>query len=220
MSGEWFAYVHECGHLVHNSLYNFGNAASYSFLTDNNTFIKLHEINRKEVTYLNDPRTPCQAKPREENMNDCIQHYIENKIGCQLPWYTNATTLPKCIGNSPYQSFLGAYDEIAGLSGFSISKRTGCLPSCKINEFSLSIISHISIPKESEAYQGSSYIGLFYYPGGRYMQKVYYYNYDFTSYIADVGGLLGLFLGYSMLSFYDGVKYAWKSIMKNTKNKE
>ena len=53
--------------------------------------------------------------------------------------------------------------------------------------------------------------GYFYYPGGRYKQKVYHYAYDFTSYIADVGGLVGLFCGHSMLSFYDGLKNVWKN---------
>ena len=66
---------------------------------------------------------------------------------------------------------------------------------------------------EIEGFKTPKFGGQFYYPGGRYIKKVYHYNYDFTSYIADVGGLVGLFLGYSMLSFYDGLKSAWRKIM-------
>ena len=206
MTSEWFVYVHERGHLVHNSLYNFGIAQSYTTLLDGNTTITtVHEINRKEVTHLNDPRTPCQPKPRDVDMNTCIQHYIEKKIGCQLPWYEDKTTLPKCKEEGQFLDFLMTYEEIASLSGASIAKRTGCLPSCKRNEFALHIIDHIL--KEGEA----TYTGYFYYPGGSYKQIVYHYTYDFTSYIADAGGLVGLFLGYSMLSFYDGLKNAWKN---------
>ena len=211
LPGEWFAYVHDHGHMIHNSLYNFGNDLSYTSIHNNNTLIKAHEIRRREVTYLNDPRTPCQPKPRNEDMNNCVQRYIENEIGCQLPWNRNMTTLPKCTEREQYKHFLEKYDEIASLGGFSISKTTGCLPSCTINEFSLKVKSSMSISNESNSYIGSMYAGLFYYPGGRYIQKVYYYQYDFTSYIADVGGLVGLFLGYSMLSFYDGLKYVWKN---------
>ena len=214
---EWFAYVHEQGHMIHNSMYNFGNAASYVYRTSHETFVKVHEINRKEVTYLNDPRTPCQLKPREEAMNNCIQNYIENKMVCQLPWNTKDTTLPKCIKREQYKRFLDEYDEIASLSGFSIAQQTGCLPSCKINEFSLNVMSQMTLPEESGYAQGSAYIGMFYYPSGRYMQKSYYYMYDFTSYIADVGGLVGLFLGYSMLSFYDGLQYVWKNKIMSKK---
>ena len=59
--------------------------------------------------------------------------------------------------------------------------------------------------------EGTKFRGHFFYPGGRYAEKVYNHKYDFTSYIADVGGLVGLFLGYSMLSFYDGMKSLWKN---------
>ena len=202
---EWFVYIHEQGHMVHNSLYNFGSALSYTVI-DNNTWKTVHEINGKEVSYLNDPRTPCQSKPRGEEMNTCIQHYIENMMGCQLPWHNDMTNMPKCTDNARYQAFLGAYDEIVSLDGFSIAKKTGCLPSCIRNEFTMNVLSRMSYPDE-----GAQYNSYFYYPGGRYHQKVFYYTYDFTSYIADIGGLVGLFLGFSMLSIYDEIKRAWKN---------
>ena len=206
MPSEWFAYVHERDHMVHNSFYNFGNYLSYTQFHDNSTFIKVHEINRKEVTYLNDPRTPCLPTPRNINMDDCIQHYIENEIGCQLPWHKIKTNLPRCVEINQYQWFLDSYDKIASLSGFSIAKRTGCLPSCKINEFTMTIKELIYKPDERAMYSG-----YFFYPGGRYSKKIYHYTYDFTSYVADIGGLVGLFLGYSMLGFYDGIKNVWKN---------
>ena len=202
---EWFAYVHEKDHMLHNSLYNFGNHMSYTTFSDNLSRVTLHEIKRTEVTYLNEPRTPCEMKPRKQNMENCIQHHLEDTIGCQLPWNTDNTTLPKCIETIQYQTFLHLYDEIASLSGFSIAKRTGCLPSCKINEFTMTVQNTITMPKRS------TYTGYFFYPGGRYLKKVYHYNYDFTSYVADVGGLVGLFLGFSMLGFYDGLKNAYKN---------
>ena len=69
----------------------------------------------------------------------------------------------------------------------------------------------ISLPL---AYAENTYIGYFYYPGGQYWKKDYHYSYDFASYIADVGGLVGLFLGYSMLGFYDGLKNVYKNKIK------
>ena len=207
-SVEWLVYVHERDHLVHNSLYNFGGAQSYTTLIDESTaIIVVHEINRKEVTYLSDPRTPCQSKPREEDMNTCIQNHIENKMRCQLPWHAEKTTLPKCTESGQYGDFLGSYEEIASLDEFAIARMTCCLPSCKISEFTLNIINRIAVNvSEGEV----KYNGYFYYPGSRYTQKVYHYTYDFTSYIADAGGLVGLFLGYSMLSIYDMIKNTWK----------
>ena len=204
--GEWFVYIHERNHMVLNSQQNFGNYYSYTTLPDNSTYVKVHEINRKEVTYLNDPRTPCLSKAREEGMNKCIQHYIEKEIGCRLPWNNGKTQLPRCIEKEQYQSFLDTSDKISRLSGFSIAKKTGCLPSCKIYEYTMEILDLINLRNGIAIFEG-----YFYFPGGQYWQKVYHYNYDFTSYIADVGGLVGLFLGFSMLGFYDGLKNAYKS---------
>ena len=200
-------FIHERGHLVYNSMDNFGNAQSYTSMDDSNTsFTTVHEIHRKEVSYLNDPRTPCLSKPRDEEMNTCIQHFIENTIGCQLPWHTDTTNFSKCTEPEQYTDYLVAYDEIVSLSGFSIAKKTGCLPSCKINEFTVNIVSRLAMPDEDAQYNG-----YFFYPGARYQQKVYFYTYDFTSYIADAGGLVGLFLGFSILNVYDGLKYIWKN---------
>ena len=143
-------------------------------------------------------------------MDDCIRSYIEDKIRCQLPWGTDKKTWPKCTENHQYQDFLNSHDEIASLSGFSIAKRTGCLPSCNINEYTMTSFPGIisdGILGDTEPH----YMGVFYYPGGRYWEKIYHYNYDFTSYIADVGGLVGLVVlpfwsSQKMIwSFYDGV---------------
>ena len=40
----------------------------------------------------------------------------------------------------------------------------------------------------------------------RYTELVHYYTYEWSSFIADVGGFLGLLLGYSVLSIYDEAK--------------
>ena len=89
---------------------------------------------------------------------------------------------------------------------------TGCLPSCKRNEYSVNIIERMNVDDE---YGRTMYTGYFYYPSGRYIKKDYYYTYDFSSYIADVGGLVGLFLGHSLISLYDLLKQAWKNKRKH-----
>ena len=171
----------------------------------------VHEIHRKEVTYLNDPKTPCQPQDRDEEMNTCIQHHIESVTGCKLPWHVEKTALPTCILSDQYTEFIRLYDKIAGLSSSSVANETGCLPSCKRNEYSVHIIDRTSMPDE---FNSSTYYGFFFYPSGRYIKKDYYYTYDFDSYIADVGGLVGLFLGQSLLSFYDILNQGWKNKKK------
>ena len=43
----------------------------------------------------------------------------------------------------------------------------------------------------------------FMYLNNRYTEEVFYYTYDFESFVADFGGYMGLILGHSMLTLYD-----------------
>ena len=47
--------------------------------------------------------------------------------------------------------------------------------------------------------------------GPRFDEKIYYYTYEWGGFIADVGGYMGLLLGHSAISFYDGLKRFWKN---------
>ena len=168
------------------------------------------EVQKKDVTYLNDDRTPCQQKPRTEEISTCIQHYIENKMRCQLPWHNQNTTFPQCIKSDQYVEFLNTYLGISSQNEAWIAKVTGCLPSCRRNEFEVKVVNRIEMPPENgKCY----YSGMFYYPSGSYKEKTYYYTYEFSDYIADIGGYMGLLLGYSLISFYDGFKYMLKKIL-------
>ena len=212
LSGEWTVIIHDRNHYINNGHYKYGNAYSYtSLLGSNKSRMGLFEIQKKVVTYLNDERTPCQSKLREEEINTCIHHHIENKIGCQLPWHNKNTTLPRCIKFEQYEEFLNSYDQISNLNVASISKVTGCLPSCKRNEFKLKVVSQMDMP--SIEGQIHFFGGIFFYPSGAYKEKSYYHTYEFSDYIADVGGYMGLLLGFSLLSFYDGFKYMCKKIL-------
>ena len=47
-----------------------------------------------------------------------------------------------------------------------------------------------------------------------YVQEEQYIIYDFNSFIADVGGYMGLLLGSSILSLYDEVERLFRSMSK------
>ena len=206
---EWIIYIHDKGNMLHNSLDNFGSTFSYTDTSSSNfSLTTIHEIKKRQVSYLNDKRTPCQSKPRQAEMNTCIQQYIESEIGCQLPW-NNASSSSACTESHQYQEFLTTYDKIAKLSERSIAERTGCLPSCQRNEFTVKILNRIENPSDTRGY----YTGYFYYASGRYMKKSHHYEYDLFDLLADVGGYMGLLVGYSLLSVYDSIKYFCKKVL-------
>ena len=211
-SNEWTVIIHDRGHYIHGALYKYGSANSYTVHHNvKSSLMTVHEVQKKEVTYLNDERTPCQSKPRSEEISTCIQHYIENTMRCRLPWHSNQSkTLPQCKKLDQYEDFLNNYLWISNQKEASIAKVTGCLPSCKRNEFDVKVVNRIKMPSEDGKLY---YSALFYYPSGSYTEKSYYYTYEFSDYLADIGGYMGLLLGYSLISFYDGFKYILKKIM-------
>ena len=206
LTGEWSVVIHDRGHYIHNAMYKYGNAYTYTMLNPGKESMTVNEIHMKEVTYINDERTPCQSTPRTEEINTCIQRHIENEMECQLPWHNEVTSLPRCSASDKYEEFLNSYIRIKSLSEEQISNETGCLPSCQRNEFEVLVNNHFRRPTSDGK---ASYSGLFYYPSGEFRKKTYFYVYDFGDYIGDVGGYLGLLLGYSMLTFYDGFKYMY-----------
>ena len=210
---EWTIIIHERNHYINNAYYKYGSAYSYtSLIGRNKSVMVLYEVRKEVVTYLNDERTPCQTKMREEEINTCIHRHIENRMGCQLPWHNKSTTLPRCIDFEQYQEFLNSYYHISNLNEASIAKETGCLPSCKRVEFKLKVVNQMLIPVMSG--QIRLFGAMFYYPSGAYKKRSYYYTYELSDYIADIGGYMGLLLGCSLLSFYDWLKNMCKKILK------
>ena len=83
-----------------------------------------------------------------------------------------------------------------------IYKMTGCLASCQRNEYTLT---GSDFTKKKFLWNvGKTKLELpFKIMGSSYKEEEQYVIYDFNSFIGDVGGFLGLLLGYSALSIYD-----------------
>ena len=166
----------------------------------------------KDVTYLNDERTPCQSQPRTEEMNSCIQHYIEKTMRCQLPWHNDSKSMQRCSKPEQYDEFLKTFTKLVKKKESTIAEMTGCLPSCRRREFEMKFINRMAKPLVDGKMQSSGY---FYYPTGRYIEKQHFYTYTYGDFIADMGGFIGLFLGYSALDCYDAVRYLFKEALKS-----
>ena len=187
-----------------HSLYSYGSDYTLTTLPGNVSIINAYEIKKKDVTYLNDEKTPCQPEPRIEEINTCIQHHIEKKMACQLPWHKKSTIYTRCTKPEQYDKFINMYNDITGKQETQIAAITGCLPSCKRAEFEMKLICRMTMPLVDGERQISGY---FYYPTRRYIEKYHFYAYNVSDFLADMGGLLGLMLGYSALTCYDAIIY-------------
>ena len=83
----------------------------------------------------------------------------------------------------------------------TIFELTGCLQSCQRNEYTLTGSEFKAI---KFSLWGKPNLKLAFSIGKTsYKEEEQYVIYDFNSFIGDVGGFLGLLLGYSALSIYD-----------------
>ena len=189
-----------------HSLYSYGSDYTMTAeLPGNESVIHTYEIKKKDVTYLNDKQTPCQPGPRTEEINTCIQHHIEKKLACELPWHNESTTLQKCETPEQYNEFIKMYNDLSGKHEAKIAEITGCLPTCQRGEFEMKRLNRIRVADGLRQISG-----YFYYPTRRYTEKYHFYDYTFGDFLADVGGYVGLLLGYSALTCYDAFIYLCK----------
>ena len=112
---------------------------------------------------------------------------------------------------------------VSGLDEREIFEKTGCTPGCSKSMIEISPEYHDNMIKK---YNNEVRL-LFYYNSGEYELGEEYYIYNWGSFVADIGGYLGLLLGSSILSMYhmitplliqQGKWLARKMEKHNTKN--
>ena len=167
-------------------------------------------LQKSHIKALNQPSEPCSdINERSSNTSFCIANFIQDKIGCSIKIHGSGLNKhPSCTKRSQIEDLLDILELLKYADAKAIENITGCLASCEKNEYK--ILFNRKIPSRSSQY--------YYCTGGNstcYMsltlqinemsheEKKQYVVYDINSFIADVGGFMGLLLGFSILSLYD-----------------
>ncbi len=95
-----------------------------------------------------------------------------------------------------------AYD-LDALDERSVYTRTGCLPACDTAEYDARLYGDAQIEEASSYYaRVDTEINLeFFFKTGRHEVMEQYLVYDYDSLMPDIGGYMGLILGYSLFTF-------------------
>ena len=197
---EIYVYVFSKEHIViprKKSVY--GSAIERIQVSDNTSYRhkfyvqkdKLKQINRDRVGHrcVND-----NAYGDQESVGRCIVRYFEDVNNCSTYGLLSNNTKKICNKTSKYSMNIGwSEDEIFNL--------TGCIPNCTRDLISLKQDHDypLSWPVENDQ---QKVIIMLEYEDGSYTLTEEYEDYDSSSFIADVGGYLGLLLGHSVLSIY------------------
>ena len=147
----------------------------------------------------------------EDNSNrqtDCLNNYYASKLNCTLPWIyaDNQDHTGLCDGKDKFEEFRNLSMSIGETEATNDLKKMGCIISnCQQKSWNIETSKKLKNPTNS-----TFPIFIF-----SHKTKVLLRNeielYTISSFFAEIGGYLGLFLGESMISYFlIGVKWAQK----------
>ena len=123
---------------------------------------------------------------------------MEKDLNCSLRRLMTDPILGTCNDTKFGSSKDDMLSRLNRLDERQIFEMTGCMPGCSKSKIELA-----TIDEDNMIDDGKNVAKLrFVYPRGEYDLVEEYYIYNWGSFIADVGGYLGLLLGYSALSMY------------------
>ena len=162
-------------------------------------------IAKSGLKALDQPSQRCDDN--EENIPEttsCIANYINKQLGCNMNIHGHMDNkMQLCNSTEQYDEWRNISMMFEKAGSNAINKLTGCLPLCSRNEYALT---GKEFKKNTVFAMFSTETKLhlvFRIMDGSYKEEEQYVIYDFNSFIGDVGGFLGLLLGYSALSIYD-----------------
>ena len=132
--------------------------------------------------------------------SSCIANYIEEKLGCN-PRILGSSKWSKkyCNSTSELKSLANITNEFTKFNANKFRDITGCLALCEKDEYDT-----IDGPlTEGYSKMARDFHLQFNIASGSLEEKEQYLIYDLDSFIADIGGFLGLLLGWSVLSLYN-----------------
>ena len=171
------------------------------------------------------PPPPSNKTQSKEGIKFChLATLIQDKIGCGIKIHghgganhdNNLLNLHRCNLGSQVKDLYRILSPFKFADAKIIHEKTGCLGSCESSEYK-----KLESTKVQEFYFRSCKKGILpcslkltlEIPQGEitYEGKKQFVVYDFNSFIADVGGFMGLLLGFSFLSIYDELENLLKS---------
>ncbi len=141
----------------------------------------------------------CNETETEVSVEACLNRFIEDSAGCSSKYQTTPPSKPVCTTMEQYRNWTEWLYKLKKMDETSIHAKTGCLATCNYNEYDLSTPSQVVVSNSSTS-EGKELSLALTFPKGKYEVRELYYVYDQDSFIADVGGYLGLLLGHSIFS--------------------
>ena len=148
-----------------------------------------------DMTFCNEGK--LKVKP-------CLRQFIISQIGCDV--YGNGTV---CSTNEQIQAYINFYEKINGMSDRAITQLTQCSLSCHTQDYEFAILKESEANLNKEPALELSFISA----TSKNKAEKDILLYDFNNLVADIGGLLGLLLGASVLGLIDNGENFFRYLM-------
>ena len=122
-----------------------------------------------------------------------------------------------CNSTASLHQFATISAKLQHADASTIYHMTGCLSACERDQLEIKMTDKTEVLFPSTSYHGHVTLWLFIsMHDTSFVEKEEYLIYDFNSFIADVGGYMGLLLGSSILSLYDEAERLISNICRST----
>ena len=177
----------------------------------------------QKIVIIKQVKRTTEENPCKENhdyrLQHCVRQYVENKIGCKMPWTTieYKERMNNCIRMKDYKLFEDYYHRLVDLDIKDLTAKTGCKPPCTYKEVKtvgeIFPINNKQFYKYSDGYLLSL-------ASTNVQVETEVRLYTFVNLVGDIGGSLGLFLGFSFFMMWDLLMFLIEFIKnKNIKNR-
>ena len=174
---------------------------------------QLLHIKKSHVKAVDHPSHHCNAVSRNISTSACIANFIEKEIGCNPNVYGSQYSKgPPCTTRSQLKDFVNLSYKLERSNDNDVYVLTGCLPSCERDAYDM-IAEPMTCKYDGNPDELSLQLRI---TDRTYEEKEQYVIYDIDSFIADVGGYMGLLLGYSIMSLYNEIEALLKRLIPRT----
>ena len=159
----------------------------------------MHRITLTKQKKLNLERSPCNEDP-VYSFTTCVKERLSKIIGCRLPWDKWSDQNRKmCESENEFRQFEQDYSILYLTEFDDIVGKVGCMKPCVYNEFKFVDYTPEEVPSLPET------VG--FWPASKKTHiEEEVLLYPFTSFLAEFGGAIGLFFGFSFLTIWQEIR--------------
>ena len=156
---------------------------------------------------LNQKNNPCNEDPNYD-FQLCVRNSLTSEVGCRLPWdLWSSSYFPLCSKMDQLNMFHRLYFVMSVSKELEdIIKKTGCLAPCEYKEYKI-----VLEPDRSYSPKNMLYLG---FTDNKLIIEKELEGYSLISLVSDIGGALGLFLGFSFVMLWDGAELIIRKMRK------